>query len=251
MRAVGASAALHSPTVVSRMWIFLQERPICECTLPHALTMHRGVQNELAIARGDAARVTTDLELAKAEQHVLQRNKELSSSALEANITEMQRNTAELLAEKADLQNQLRTLQCEKCQLSAQIDTLQQDLNTGVSLRKCIDSKLASADNRAEKAETELAAVHRANVDMNLRITRLQAENAQLRERNTCAHFYFMHSWLQREYFLAVGTDRQNILFCVFVRVFPCHGIDISRPVDPCRHGAGTCCQSAAVHSRT
>ena len=145
------------------------------------------MQNELAVARGDAARATTDLELAKAEQHALQRNKEFSSNALEASIAEMQRNTAELLGEKADLQNQLRAVQSEKCQLCAQIDTMQQDLNTSASLRKCTDSKLMSADNRAEKAESELAAVHRANVDMNLRITRLQAENAQLRETNQCA----------------------------------------------------------------
>ena len=63
------------------------------------------MQNELAVARGDAARATTDLELAKAEQHALQRNKEFSSNALEASIAEMQRNTAELLGEKADLQD--------------------------------------------------------------------------------------------------------------------------------------------------
>lgn len=68
-----------------------------------------------------------------------------------------------------------------------QVDTMQQDLNASISLRKCTDSKLHSARNRADKAESELAAVHQANVDMNLRIIRLQAENAQLREDNQCA----------------------------------------------------------------
>jgi FtsZ-binding cell division protein ZapB len=64
---------------------------------------------------------------------------------------------------------------------------MQKDLNASISLRQSTESKVQCAYNRAEKAEMELAALHEANVDMNLRIIRLQAENGQLREDNQCA----------------------------------------------------------------
>lgn len=79
------------------------------------------MQNELAVSRGEAARNSSDLELAKADQQALLRSKELSTEALEANLTELQRTTANLLAEKAALQNQVRALEGEKCQLCVQV----------------------------------------------------------------------------------------------------------------------------------
>lgn len=79
------------------------------------------LQTELAVAQGNAARNASELEAARAEQQTLLRSKKMAKEALEGEVVQLQRASANLVASKTAMQDQICKLEQDKCELFAQV----------------------------------------------------------------------------------------------------------------------------------